>query len=177
MTRDIVLFIPRAGEQKLGLLIGGNSFWKATFKPNPSDRSRGRVEASSRNTEICRKQSVFITLDFFDNRVLSFFGIYEIIFRNDRINDSHSGVALVSKCGANLSVEALSLQSKYDFCACVMVHLPDNGLFLFIVFIYHPIVVAIKIGPSTLNFCLSYCYLKSQLNNAELHVVYWVTLI
>ena len=114
---------------------------------------------------------------FFDNRVLSFFGIYEIIFRNDRINDSHSGVALVSKCGANLSVEALSLQSKYDFCACVMVHLPDNVLFLFIVFIYHPIVVTIKIGPSTLNFCLSYCYLKSQLNNAELHVVYWVTLI
>ena len=115
-------------------------------------------------------QWVFLTetwLDSFDNRVLSLFGQYEVVFRNDRINGSHGGVTILLEYGANLSVEPLPQPSTYDICARVMVHVPDNGISLSILFYLPPDRRCYENDPSTLNSCLSYCILKSQLINAS----------
>ena len=55
----------------------------------------------------------------------------------------------------------------YDFCTCVIVHLPESGLFLFILFYLPPDRYCYEIDPSTPNSCLIYCIRKSQLNNTK----------
>ena len=116
-------------------------------------------------------QVVFLTETWlsstFDNRVISRFGEYEVIGRNDRINDCHGGVAVLLKYGANPSDESFPLPSMYDFCACVIQHVPDKGLFLCIFFYLPAGRSCYEIDPSTLNSCLSYRILKSLLNNAS----------